>query len=78
MLLPIKGRFRCDMPSWRSVVGEIFPWHVWEDLTGFIESMKATGIHCVEDIGRELKSKYNIEVQIETIKEILIVGIRRD
>jgi hypothetical protein len=54
--------------QWRWV---IFPWHVWEDLTGFIKSMKAIGICCEEDIRRELKSKYNIEVQIETIKEIL-------
>lgn len=27
------------MIKWRWV---IFPWHVWEDLTGFIESIKAT------------------------------------
>ena len=56
------------MIKWRWV---IFPWHVWEDLTGFVKSMKAIGISCEEDIRRELKSKYNIEVQIETIKEIL-------
>ena len=56
------------MIKWRWV---IFPWHVWEDLTGFIKSIKAMGIHCEEDIRHELKSKYSIEVQFEIIKEIL-------
>jgi hypoxanthine phosphoribosyltransferase len=54
--------------QWRWV---IFPWHIWEDLTVLIKNIKAIGICCEEDIRRELKSKYNIEVQIETIKEIL-------
>jgi len=54
--------------QWRWV---IFPWHIWEDLTVLIKNMKAIGICCEEDIRRELKSKYNIEVQSEMIKEIL-------
>jgi hypoxanthine phosphoribosyltransferase len=54
--------------QWRWV---IFPWHVWEDLTCLIKNIKATGVYCEEDIRRELKSKYNIEAQIEMIKEIL-------
>jgi len=54
--------------QWRWV---IFPWHIWEDLTVLIKNMKAIGICCEEDIRRELKSKYNIEVQSEIIKEIL-------
>ena len=54
--------------QWRWV---IFPWHIWEDLTVLIKNMKAVGICCEEDIRRELKSKYNIEVQSEMIKEIL-------
>lgn len=54
--------------QWRWV---IFPWHIWEDLTVLIRNMKAIGICCEEDIRRELKSKYNIEVQSEIIKEIL-------
>ena len=54
--------------QWRWV---IFPWHIWEDLTGLIKNIKAIGICCEEDIRRELKSKYNIEVQAEMIKEIL-------
>jgi hypothetical protein len=54
--------------QWRWV---IFPWHVWEDLTGHIKNIKATGTYFEEDIRRELKSKYDIEVQIEMIKEIL-------
>jgi hypoxanthine phosphoribosyltransferase len=40
-------------------------------LTGLIKNVKAAGIHSEEDIRRELKSKYNIEVQVEMIKEIL-------
>lgn len=56
------------MIKWQWV---IFPWHVWEDLTGFIKGIKATGIDGAEDIRQELKSKYNIEVQFEIIKEIL-------
>ena len=54
--------------QWRWV---IFPWHIWEDLTVLIKNMKAIGICCEEDIRRKLKSKYNIEVQSEIIKEIL-------
>ncbi len=54
--------------QWRWV---IFPWHVWEDLTVLIKNIKAMGIYCEEDIRRELKSKYNIEVQSGMIKEIL-------
>ena len=54
--------------QWRWV---IFPWHIWEDLTVLIKNIKAIGICCEEDIRRELKSKYNIEVQAEMIKEIL-------
>ncbi len=54
--------------QWRWV---IFPWHVWEDLTNLIKNIKATGIFCEESIRCELKSKYNIEVQIEMINEIL-------
>jgi hypoxanthine phosphoribosyltransferase len=52
---------------WRWV---IFPWHVWEDLTSLIKNIKDSGISSEEDILRELKSKYNIEAQIETIREI--------
>jgi hypoxanthine phosphoribosyltransferase len=54
--------------KWRWV---IFPWHVWEDLTAFIREMKARGIHSGEDVHHELKSRYNINVSFETIKEIL-------
>jgi uncharacterized protein len=54
--------------QWRWV---IFPWHIWEDLTVLIKNMKAIGVCCEEDIRRELKSKYNIKIQAEMIKEIL-------
>jgi hypoxanthine phosphoribosyltransferase len=49
----------------------IFPWHVWEDLTGFIKNIKAAGVYSQEDIRRELKSRYNIEVQDEMMRELL-------
>lgn len=49
----------------------IFPWHLWEDLTTFIKEIKASGIYSEEDIVKELKRRYNIDIRIETVKEIL-------
>lgn len=49
----------------------IFPWHIWEDLTGFVKNIKDKGIHDEEDISRELKLRYNINVQMETLREVL-------
>ena len=49
----------------------IFPWHIWEDLTGFVKNIKDKGIHNEEDISRELKLRYNINVQMETLREVL-------
>ncbi|HBR21662.1 MAG TPA: phosphoribosyltransferase [Nitrospiraceae bacterium] len=49
----------------------IFPWHIWEDLTGFVKNIKGKGIHNEEDISRELKLRYNINVQMETLREVL-------
>lgn len=49
----------------------IFPWHIREDLTGFVKNIKDKGIHDEEDISRELKLRYNINVQMETLREVL-------
>lgn len=49
----------------------IFPWHIWEDLTGFVKNIKDKGIYNEEDISRELKLRYNINVQMETLREVL-------
>lgn len=54
--------------KWRWV---IFPWHLWEDLTTFIKEIKASGIHSEEDIHRELKRRYNVDIRIDTVREIL-------
>ncbi len=56
------------MTKWRWV---IFPWHLWEDLVGFIGKLKAMGIHHEEAIARELRLRYGINIQINTIKEAL-------
>jgi len=54
--------------KWRWV---IFPWHIWEDLTGFIQKIKAAGVKPEEDIRKELKMKYNIDISLQVIQEIL-------
>lgn len=54
--------------KWRWIT---FPWHVWEHLTAFIKEIRTYGFQSVEDIRRELKDRYNIEVRLELINEIL-------
>jgi hypoxanthine phosphoribosyltransferase len=54
--------------KWRWV---IFPWHVWEDLSGFIKNIMAAGITKEEDIQGELKKRYSIDLKMEKIREIL-------
>jgi hypoxanthine phosphoribosyltransferase len=49
----------------------IFPWHIWEDLTGFIKKIADSGTLNEEDIRRELKKQYNIKVNIDTVREVL-------
>ena len=49
----------------------IFPWHLWEDLTSFVKEIKALGINSEEEIRRELKERYSLDIRIDTIKEIL-------
>jgi hypoxanthine phosphoribosyltransferase len=53
---------------WRWV---IFPWALWEDLVGFVSRITTSGIRRPEDISRELRRRYHIDVSIETIKDIL-------
>jgi hypoxanthine phosphoribosyltransferase len=54
--------------KWRWV---IFPWHLWEDLTGFVKSIWAEGTGSVKDIRHELMERYCIDAKAETIREIL-------
>jgi hypoxanthine phosphoribosyltransferase len=54
--------------KWRWV---IFPWHVWEDLTGFVENIMDEGIRSEEGIRQELIKRYTIDVPGDTIEEIL-------
>jgi hypoxanthine phosphoribosyltransferase len=54
--------------AWRWV---IFPWHLWEDVTGFIEILRDEGVRGEECIRDELKKRYALHVRIETIREIL-------
>jgi hypothetical protein len=49
----------------------IFPWHIWEDLTGFVKKIVDSGIRDEEDIRHELKEQYNIKVNIATVREVL-------
>ncbi len=58
--------------KWRWV---IFPWHLMEDLTGFIQKLKAEGISRENDLRRRLKQRYAIDVPMNTIREVLsIIG----
>lgn len=59
--------------KWRWI---IFPWHIWEDLTGFIKNLWDKGIYEEKKIKVELKKAYNIDIKPETIKS-LILEIKR-
>jgi len=61
--------FVSKITKWRWI---IFPWHIYEDLTGFVKRIKDMGIHSEEDITRELRERYNIIVDIDTIKDVLL------
>jgi hypoxanthine phosphoribosyltransferase len=54
--------------QWRWI---IFPWHVWEDLSGFLKKMKASGIDFEEKMVQELDKRYGITVSMKIVKEIL-------
>jgi hypoxanthine phosphoribosyltransferase len=48
-----------------------FPWHVWEDMTGFIEKLQAAGIRHDRAISRELRERYCIDLPADMIRAIL-------
>ncbi len=54
--------------KWRWV---IFPWHLYEDLTGFVRRLKDMNIQKEEDIIRELRVRYSISVNRDTLKEVI-------
>jgi hypoxanthine phosphoribosyltransferase len=54
--------------KWRWV---IFPWHFWEDLTGFIKELHVAGISRIIDLSREVHKKHNIDLKPDTVREIL-------
>jgi hypoxanthine phosphoribosyltransferase len=49
----------------------IFPWHLWEDMTGFISTLTDEGIRRENDIKRELRNRYCINVHSDVLREIL-------
>ncbi len=65
----IPDYFVSKITKWRWV---IFPWHIYEDLAGFVKRIKNMGIHSEEDITRELRERYNIVVNIDAIKDVLL------
>jgi len=56
--------------KWRWV---IFPWHIMEDLSEFILKLKKEGICRENDLRRSLKQRYDIDVPIKTIREVLSI-----
>ncbi len=56
----IPDYFVSKVTKWRWI---IFPWHIYEDLTGFVKRIRDMGIHNEEDITRELRERYNIVVK---------------
>ncbi|MDI6728940.1 MAG: phosphoribosyltransferase [Thermodesulfovibrionales bacterium] len=65
----IPDYFVSRVTKWRWI---IFPWHIYEDLTGFIKRIKDMGIHSEVDITRELRERYNIVVNMDAIKGLLL------
>jgi hypoxanthine phosphoribosyltransferase len=65
----IPDYFVSRVTKWRWI---IFPWHIHEDLTGFVKRIKDMGIHSEEDITRELRERYNIVVNIDAVKNLLL------
>lgn len=53
---------------WRWI---IFPWHLWEDLSGFIQEIREDGIHSAEEITLEIKRRYGFDVRADMVNEIL-------
>ncbi|MEN6331372.1 MAG: phosphoribosyltransferase [Smithella sp.] len=58
--------------KWRWI---IFPWHRMEDLSEFIKKLKAEGICSENDLKTSLKQRYDMDIPIDTIREVLsIIG----
>jgi hypothetical protein len=49
----------------------IFTWHFHEDVTAFVREIRAAGMGDAEDIQRELKDRYCLDVRAGTVEEIL-------
>ncbi len=64
----IPDYFLRKIVKWRWV---IFPWHLWEDMTGFITMLTDTGFSREDDIKRELSRRYCIHVRSDMLREIL-------
>jgi hypoxanthine phosphoribosyltransferase len=60
--------FLRKIAKWRWI---IFPWHLREDLTGFIARLKDEGICREGEIKRELRRRYHIDLRTEILREIL-------
>ena len=60
--------FAKKVTKWRWI---IFPWHLWEDMTGFIERLQSEGIRRDHIISRELRKRYCIDLPIDMIRELL-------
>lgn len=54
--------------KWRWI---IFPWHIWEDLHGFIRRLKDLGIDDEKTLKKELKRLFNINIDVKTITAII-------
>jgi uncharacterized protein len=66
----IPDYFLSKIVKWRWV---IFPWHLMEDLTEFIQKLKAEGICSENDLRHSLQAKYDIDVPVGTIREVLSI-----
>ncbi len=60
--------FARKIVKWRWIV---FPWHLWEDMTHFIEKLRAEGIRHDRLIVRELRKRYCINLPDDLLREIL-------
>ncbi len=49
----------------------IFPWHLFEDMTGFVTTLTDEGIRGEDVIKRELRRRYGINVLSGMLREIL-------
>jgi hypoxanthine phosphoribosyltransferase len=64
----IPDYFTRKIVKWRWIT---FPWHLWEDMNGFIEKLQAAGIRRDRTIVRELRERYCIDLPEEMVGELL-------